>query len=219
MALLDQGFDSPQLHFFIIPSPIDCSSKCSSIGFYLQDYNFVLETKRRKMVKKTLALLVISGIIFISSCPAYSQNNNSINTTEQQINEVMQSLSVDDIIKSGHEKIKNYPKDPHAYLDLGMVYGMMKNDWNKAIEYINQAIKLDPKNADARYALGVSYLSLGRYEKAFEEATWLRDSGYMQHAGTLMMAISMQAKKSGTLTSNSQLNELIEQIDKMMKDS
>ncbi len=54
------------------------------------------------------------------------------------------------------------------YLKKGMQYVQEKNEQAASIEFRN-VIKIDPKNAEARYQLGLIYLKMGEAQKAFQQ--------------------------------------------------
>ncbi|MDD5573343.1 MAG: tetratricopeptide repeat protein, partial [Candidatus Hydrothermia bacterium] len=56
--------------------------------------------------------------------------------------------------------------DSRGWQGLGFIYSTIKNDPQKAVEFYNMALSLDPENVDAVYGLAKTYENLGEKEKA-----------------------------------------------------
>jgi len=54
-----------------------------------------------------------------------------------------------------------------AYMQLGLLLGAQKN--KLGIDYLNNAVRLDPKSTEALYARGKLYQDVGMYKKAVED--------------------------------------------------
>jgi len=71
--------------------------------------------------------------------------------------------------------------------------GKQYTDPKKAIEYLNNAIKLEPNNAETYTKRGAAYISLGQYKKAIEDlskAISLKqdyDSAYNNRGGAYLL--------------------------------
>ena len=61
---------------------------------------------------------------------------------------------------------KNYSESKQLYAE-GVKYALA-GFFSQAVELFQRAIRLDPKFADAHFALGHAYFDIGRYEKAIE---------------------------------------------------
>jgi tetratricopeptide (TPR) repeat protein len=64
------------------------------------------------------------------------------------------------------EQIKE--TDPIALLDQGTTFGK-KGQYDRAIAYLNKALDINPKNADAYNFRGNAYASKGQYDKAISD--------------------------------------------------
>ncbi len=60
---------------------------------------------------------------------------------------------------------QTYPRDSFPYIQLGAISGTLGN-WEKALEEIREAVRLDPNAGVPYYLLGVDYTSLNRLEEA-----------------------------------------------------
>lgn len=63
--------------------------------------------------------------------------------------------------------LKQNPDSPGAHINIGMMY-KTKKDYEKALETVNYALKIDPKYLDGKTALGSIYHEMGDYDRAFE---------------------------------------------------
>ncbi|MBN1384567.1 MAG: tetratricopeptide repeat protein [Elusimicrobia bacterium] len=63
--------------------------------------------------------------------------------------------------------LKQVPDGPGAYVNMGMVYSE-RNEYKKALEMINHALKIDPDYLEGRSALASVYHDMGDYETAFK---------------------------------------------------
>jgi len=59
----------------------------------------------------------------------------------------------------------------HAYMQLGLIYSVKNN--RLAVDYFNNALKLNPKSIEALYSLALFYQNTGEYNKAIERYTTL----------------------------------------------
>lgn len=60
------------------------------------------------------------------------------------------------------------PNNQNVNYLLGKIYGKYKNDMNKAIYYLNNAMNLDPNNIESYNDLGIAYAISGQYNKSIE---------------------------------------------------
>jgi serine/threonine protein kinase/tetratricopeptide (TPR) repeat protein len=60
---------------------------------------------------------------------------------------------------------QTYPRDSWPYIQLGAISATLGN-WEKALEEIREAVRLDPNAGAPYYLLGVDYTSLNRLEEA-----------------------------------------------------
>ncbi len=86
------------------------------------------------------------------------------------------------------EIVKLNPKDD-AYINMGKSYNY-KGEYDKALEYFQKAIELNPKNDDAYSGMGVSYYQQKEYDIAIEsyqkaiELNPKNDNGYLIIGGS-----------------------------------
>jgi len=72
-----------------------------------------------------------------------------------------------DSAESAYQKIvKVAPKDSRGWQGLGFMYGIIKNDIEKGIEFYKRALETDPENNDARFGLAKLLDKAGRSEEA-----------------------------------------------------
>jgi tetratricopeptide (TPR) repeat protein len=72
------------------------------------------------------------------------------------------------VIKTLEEQAAQDPKDPAPRLKLAnYLYDLQQ--WPRAAEWYEKALKLDPRNVDARTDLGTTYFHLGRAQDALRE--------------------------------------------------
>jgi len=62
----------------------------------------------------------------------------------------------------------------YAWMNLGSAYGHL-GQYSKALEAGQEAVRLDPQDAEAWGNLGITYCWLGRREKAIEVYQHLRE--------------------------------------------
>ncbi len=82
------------------------------------------------------------------------------------------SLEVANRIKELEDQATRNPQDPQAPLDLANFYYDQKQ-YDRAANWYEKALALDPKNVNARTDLGTVYFSLGRADdalKAYQES-------------------------------------------------
>ncbi len=60
------------------------------------------------------------------------------------------------------------PNDQNVNYLLGKIYGKYKNDLNKSIYYLNNAMNLNPDHIDSYNDLGIAYAMSGQFNKAIE---------------------------------------------------
>jgi len=56
--------------------------------------------------------------------------------------------------------------DSRGWQGLGFIYSVIRKDYQKALEYYNKAVAMDPENADALYGLAKVYQTIGEVSKA-----------------------------------------------------
>jgi tetratricopeptide (TPR) repeat protein len=60
------------------------------------------------------------------------------------------------------------PANSFAYKELASLY-VRQDNFLKGADYLSQAVKLDPRDLEARFNLGVCWLKLGKYREAAAE--------------------------------------------------
>ncbi len=58
------------------------------------------------------------------------------------------------------------PKDSRGWQGLGFMYGILKRDVQKGLEFYSKALEVDPENNDARYGMAELLAKEGRIEEA-----------------------------------------------------
>ncbi len=77
-------------------------------------------------------------------------------------------LNLDSTIKAFEDAAAQNPQDPEPVLRLAnLLYDNQR--FQDAVEWYQKALKLDPKNVNARTDLGTVYFSLGRLQDALKE--------------------------------------------------
>jgi tetratricopeptide (TPR) repeat protein len=72
------------------------------------------------------------------------------------------------VIKTLEEQAARNPKDPVLRLKLAnYLYDLQQ--WQRAVEWYQRVLELEPKNVDARTDLGTAYFHLGRPREALQE--------------------------------------------------
>ncbi|MGA2630644.1 MAG: tetratricopeptide repeat protein [Terriglobia bacterium] len=72
------------------------------------------------------------------------------------------------VVKTLEEQSAQNPNDPEPRLKFAN-YLYDQQQWQKAIEWYQKALELDPKNVSARTDLGTAYYNLGRPQDAMRE--------------------------------------------------
>jgi type IV pilus assembly protein PilF len=146
------------------------------------------------------------GTLIISSCSS-SRNNLKIKQANLYFGAGTQSL----ISKDYTEALKNLleankldPKNPEIINNLAMAY-YFKGEKDLAIEHLNQCLKIDSSNSDARMNLGSIYFKDGLFKEA--EALYkfvLKDLTYERQARTLynLGILEMEAKQNSVAAEN-----------------
>ena len=77
-------------------------------------------------------------------------------------------LNLDSTIKAFEDAAAQNPQDPEPVLRLAnLLYDNRR--FQDAVQWYQKALKLDPKNVNARTDLGTAYFSLGRPQDALKE--------------------------------------------------
>jgi tetratricopeptide (TPR) repeat protein len=72
------------------------------------------------------------------------------------------------VIKTLEEQAAQNPSDPAPRLKLAnYLYDLQQ--WQRAVDWYQKALELDPRNVDARTDLGTAYFHLGRPQDALQE--------------------------------------------------
>ncbi len=72
------------------------------------------------------------------------------------------------IVKTLQEEAAQNPKDPEAPLKLAN-YFYDQRQWQKAVEWYQKVLELDPRNVNARTDMGTAYYNLGQPEEALAQ--------------------------------------------------
>lgn len=86
----------------------------------------------------------------------------------QRLPEGHPPIDISAVVKTLEEQAAQSPKDPAPRLKLAnYLYDLQQ--WQRAVEWYQRALELDPKNVDARTDLGTAYFRLGRPQDALRE--------------------------------------------------
>jgi tetratricopeptide (TPR) repeat protein len=98
------------------------------------------------------------------------------NLTAEQYNKFVDAAGMKDEeqVQGFTDFVKSAPDFSAGYVCLGKAYEAAGDD-AKAEEAYNHAIKLDPKNADAHYSLGLVYLAQKKRDQAEKEVSTAYD--------------------------------------------
>jgi len=86
----------------------------------------------------------------------------------QRLPEGHPPIDVSAVVKTLEEQAVQNPRDPEPRLKLAN-YLYDQQQWQRAIEWYQKVLELDPKNANARTDLGTAYFNLGRPTDALRE--------------------------------------------------
>ena len=117
-------------------------------GFYCQLYRS--STERIKIVKTIVATILI-GILGTFSYLIWGR-----------------CQVWKDSISLWNNVLKNYPKIPIAYNNLGETY-LRKGDYEKAIADYHRALRINPNDSNAYHNRGTAYLNKGDFERAISD--------------------------------------------------
>ena len=71
------------------------------------------------------------------------------------------------------KSVKKNPADSYAWVNLGISHCRLK-EYHRAVDAFTQALKLDARNPDALYGLGLCYHHMGKYDRAIQQYRKLR---------------------------------------------
>jgi len=72
------------------------------------------------------------------------------------------------VVKTLEEQAAQNPRDPESHLKLAN-YLYDQHQWQRAIDWYQKALELDPKNVHARTDMGTAYFYSGRPQEALRE--------------------------------------------------
>ena len=106
-------------------------------------------------------------------------------------------------IMFGKQQLKDYPDNAVLHHYLGEFY-MELEEYDKAIERLSRAVKLDPEREWTRFSLGKCFYLTGRYEeakKAFKDNLRLTSDKLSHYHSWIFLAMAADAKsdKKGRL--------------------
>src|SRR5574344_585383 len=138
------SYETLQKALKLDPKNLEALLKMGEISFYSKDYDRAMETLNRvtKIDKNNRTAFFMKGVIY--------------KETGDTTNAVYYFRKVIDL----------YPDYDPAYEELGMLYAQHKNILG--VEYLNTAIRLEPKNINALYGLAMLYQDVEEPEKANE---------------------------------------------------
>jgi tetratricopeptide (TPR) repeat protein len=97
----------------------------------------------------------------------------------------------ENIVELAKERIKNNPRDPQAYFNLGNVYQKF-NKMEEAIAQYKKVIQLDPSNFQAMYYVGGIYYNWGVAK--LQEISQITFTDYQKNGETLEQEANAQLK-------------------------
>ncbi len=98
------------------------------------------------------------------------------------LNEVYHARgNVDSAITFFSELSRRLPQNANARFGLGRGY-LKKYQWQKALKYLNQALRIDPQHKYVFHSLIYIYEQLGQYEKTMESCRNLISAAQKDHA-------------------------------------
>ena len=86
----------------------------------------------------------------------------------QRLPEGHPPIDISAVVKTLEEHAAQNPRDPEPRLKLAN-YLYDQQQWQRAIEWYQKAVELDPKNVNARTDMGTAYFNLGRPADALRE--------------------------------------------------
>jgi len=86
----------------------------------------------------------------------------------QRLPEGHPPIDISAVVKTLEEQAAQNPRDPEPRLKLAN-YLYDQQQWQRAIEWYQKALELDPKNVNARTDMGTAYFNLGRPADALRE--------------------------------------------------
>ncbi len=109
-----------------------------------------------------------------------------------------------DAKKSFKKAVKFAPTSPTYKTNLAYLY-LLGNKYGRVRKLSKQVLELDPKNINAHYFRGVSYLWEGKFEKAISDAEKSIDldetytNGYVLKSDSLLFKYGRETQKTGDL--------------------
>ena len=122
--------------------------------------------------------------VIISSLLLTSCSSLNVQTLNDKAKELMNKGNIDGAIGRLESINDLNPNYPQTHYNLGIAY-YKKGDYEKAVNSLNQAIKLDNKLADAYYVLGVIY-----EDSALTEVQKAKDGNALEKAEALETIIT-----------------------------
>jgi len=86
----------------------------------------------------------------------------------QRLPEGHPPIDISAVVKTLEEQAAQNPREPEPRLKLAN-YLYDQQQWQRAIEWYQKALELDPKNVNARTDMGTAYFNLGRLTDALRE--------------------------------------------------
>ena len=86
----------------------------------------------------------------------------------QRLPEGHPPIDISAVVKTLEEQAAQNPRDPEPRLKLAN-YLYDQQQWQRAIEWYQKGLELDPKNVNARTDMGTAYFNLGRPADALRE--------------------------------------------------
>ena len=88
------------------------------------------------------------------------------NSSIMRIGQLIEDNQVDEALKLAQSALKDQPNSPDVLNLMGRIYGEKLGQLDQSIQYLEQAVTLNPDHASAQENLGIAYAMSGRYNDA-----------------------------------------------------
>jgi tetratricopeptide (TPR) repeat protein len=127
------------------PKNVDADLKYAELKMYFKEY-----TKTFDYIDKALAIDKLNAKAYFMKGVAYKLTGDTVKA-----------------VSCFRTTIDQDPDYYHAYMELGLLYSLKNN--SLAVDYFENALKLNPKSTEARYGLGMFYQGNGELKEAITE--------------------------------------------------
>lgn len=128
----------------IDPKNIPALTKLAELNLYIKDYNACLKT-----ADQVLKIDIYNPRAYFIKGMAFKELGDTAKA-----------------ISSFQTVVEQDPDYYNAYIQLGLLYSAIKNPL--ALDYLNNALNLQPQSIEAYYAIGMFFQEIGNVDKAIE---------------------------------------------------